>query len=341
VAAARGCGCAIDMITHGAPFLARVCGLVIHADTPIGGLRLLDAPEAPDLWVRMRGSFDPTLMNEGSAWYVSPDHDDRHVPFLTIRTVGSGYLLCYAEGTRFLVSTSGSQVDAWWDAPLTEVDAADYLLGGVLAFIVRLRGQVPLHASAVVVQDHAVLFLGAGGAGKSSIATAFAILGYPVLSDDIVVMSDSGGSVLAHPSHPRLSLWADSADALFATESLPVHSPVYAKRRLDLLEHGFRFHDRPLPVGMICVLASRDEFSRRPVIRALRPQTALMKLVSHTYGNYLLDASMRAHEFGVLGRVAASVRVSELSLGARLDGLVSDCQLLAGDLALQSPAHAI
>lgn len=328
------------MITHGAPFLARVCGLVIHADTPIGGLRPLDAPEAPDLWVRMRGSFDPMPMNEGSAWYVSPDLDDRHVPFVTIRTVGSGYLLSYAEGTRFLVSTSGAQVDAWWDAPLTEVDAADYLLGGVLAFIVRLRGQVPLHASAVVVQDHAVLFVGAGGAGKSSIATAFASLGYPVLSDDIVVMSDSGGSVLAYPSHPRLSLWADSAGALFTTESLPVHSRVYAKRRLDLLEHGFRFHDRALPVGMICVLATRDASSHRPVIRAVRPQTALMKLVSHTYGNYLLDASMRAHEFDVLGRVAVSVGVGELSLGTDLDALVGDCRVLAEHLALQSAAHA-
>ncbi len=329
------------MTTHGASFLTRVSGLVIHADAPISGLRPLDVPEAPDLWVRMRGSSDPPPANEaGSAWYVSPDHDDHHVPLLTIRTVGSGYLLSYAEGTRFLVSTSGSEVDAWWDAPLTEVDAADYLLGGVLAFILRLRGLVPLHASAVVVQDHAVLFAGAGGAGKSSIAAAFAILGYPVLSDDIVVMSDSGGCVLAHPSHARLSMWPDSASSLFATESLPAHSPIYAKRRLDLLEHGFRFHEGPLPVGMICVLATRDASSRRPVIRALRPQTALMKLVSHTYGNYLLDASMRAHEFNVLGRVAVSVGVCELSLGTGLDALVEDCRVLAEHLALQSAAHA-
>ena len=210
----------------------------------------------------------------------------------------------------------------------------------MLAFILRLRGLVPLHASAVVVQDRAVLFAGAGGVGKSSIAAAFALLGYPVLSDDIVVMSHSGGCVLAHPSHARLSMWPDSASSLFATESLPAHSPIYAKRRLDLFEHGFRYHEGPLPVGMICVLATRDASRRRPVIRALRPQTALMKLVSHTYGNYLLDASMRAHEFDVLGRVAVSVGVCELSLGTGLDALVEDCRVLAEHLALQSAAHA-
>ena len=329
------------MITHGASFLARVGGLVIHADAPISGLRPLNVPEAPDVRVRMRGSSGPPpVVEAGSAWYISPDHDERDVPLLTIRTVGSGYLLCYAEGTRFLVNALGAEVDAWWDAPLTEVDAVDYLLGGVLAFIVRLRRLVPLHASAVVIQDQAVLFAGPGGAGKSSIAAAFAILGYPVLSDDIVVMSDQGGCVLAHSSHARLSLWADSAGSLFATESLPEHSPIYTKRRLDLLEHGFRFHEGPLPVGMICILATRDASGGGPVIRALRPQTALMKLVSHTYGNYLLDASMRAHEFDVLGRVAASVDVSELSLGAGLDALVEDCRVLAERLALQSAAHA-
>ena len=55
------------MTTHGTAFFARVCGLVIHADAPISGLRPLDVPEAPDLWVRMRGSFDPHPVNEPAA----------------------------------------------------------------------------------------------------------------------------------------------------------------------------------------------------------------------------------------------------------------------------------
>jgi hypothetical protein len=288
----------------------------------------------------MRGTIgEPSVDEAGDTWFVSPYCDERGVPLLTIRTVATGYLLHYAEGTRFLVSAAGDDVDAWWDAPLTEADAADYLLGGVLAFIVRLRGRVPLHASAIVIEDQAVLFAGAAGAGKSSIAAAFAILGYPVLSDDVVVMDDSGDGVRAHPSHARVSMWPDSASSLFAAKLLPAHSPVYDKRRLDLFEHGYRFHDRAVPVRMICILAPRTVSGRPPEIRALRPQTALMKLVSHTYSNYLLDASMRAREFDVLGRAVASVAVSELALAEGLDALVSDCRLLAERLALQSAAH--
>jgi hypothetical protein len=328
------------MMGQGASFLFRVGGVVIHADAPLDGLRPLDVPEAPNVRVRMHGSVGaPSVDEADGAWFVSPYRDDRGVPLLTIRTVAAGYILRYAEGTRFLVSASGGDVDAWWDAPLTVADAADYLLGGVLAFIVRLRGRVPLHASAVVIEDQAILFAGAAGAGKSSLAAAFAILGYSVLSDDVVVIDDSGDCVRAYPSHARLSMWPDSASSLFSMKSLPAHSPVYDKRRLDLLEHGYRFHERPVPIGMICILATRDVSGRVPAIRALRPQDALMKLVSHTYSNYLLDASMRAREFDVLGRVAASVRVNELSLGGGLDALTSDCRGLAERLALQSPAQ--
>jgi len=124
------------MTNRSGSFIGRVSGLVIQADAPVSGLRPLDRAEPPDVRVRMHGtsgrlSLDETL----STWYVSPYRDERGVPSLTIRSLGSGYLLCYAEGTRFLVSRSGSDVDAWWDEPLTDVDVADYLLGGVVAFI--------------------------------------------------------------------------------------------------------------------------------------------------------------------------------------------------------------
>jgi len=327
------------MTTRGASFVGRVSGLVIQADAPLNDLRPLDVPEPPDVYVRMRGTIGQPPVDETVAWYVSPYRDQRGIPLLTIRNVGSGYLLCYAEGTRFLVSASGCEVDAWWDEPLTDVDAADYVLGGVLAFIARLRGLVPVHASAVVIEDQAILFAGAAGAGKSSVASAFAVLGYPVLSDDVAVIDDSSGCIMAYSSRARLSLWPDSAASLFATKSLPAHSRVYAKRRLDLVEHGYRFHDRPVPVRTICVLAGRSASNHGPTMRALRPQAALMSLVSHTYGNYLLDASMRAREFDVLGRLAETLTVNELSLSADLDELLSDCRSLADRLALQSAAQ--
>ena len=311
----------------------RACGLAIESDAPIPGLRACDFVGAPDLNVRMHGTLSaPPACTGAAVWYLSPYCDERNTPLLTIRIVESSFLLSYAEGTTFLVNAPGSLVEAWWNPPLAGVDAADYLLGSVLAFVLRLRGAVPLHASAVVIDERAVLFAGAAGAGKSSTAAAFALLGYPVLSDDIVVVAEEGGVLMAHPSHGHLSVWPDSARGLFASESLPQHSALYAKHRVDLIERGYRFRESAAPIDSICILGRRTGSSQAPLFRELRPHAALMAMVGHTYGNYLLDAAMREREFDLLGRVVGSVTVGELSFSDRLEELVPGCRALAKDV---------
>jgi hypothetical protein len=314
-------------------FRYRACGMSIEADAPIAGARRIEDREPADVCVAMHGSDSaPDVPTTTPAWYVSPYQDEHGVPSLTIRPVGSSHLFCYGEGAQFLVSASGSRIDAWWDSPLSDADAADFLLSGVLAFVVRLRGLVPLHASAIVIDGTAVLFAGAAGAGKSSTAAAFAILGLPVLSDDVVTMADEDGVVIAHPASPRVSMWPDSAKGLFANQSLPPHSAVYAKHRLDLLECGYRFHERAAPVRVIFVLQDRSGSRATPATQVLTPGAALISLVTHTYGNYLLDERMRAREFDVLGRIAETVPVRELAFAAVLEQLVPNCQRLLGEL---------
>jgi len=308
----------------------RACGLSIESDAPLVGLRPFNFAGAPDLCVRLRGAtVAPKACDSDAVWYRSPYSDDRHVPLLTIRVVGSSFLLTYAEGGTFLVDASGSAVDAWWEPPLTDADAVDYLLGSVLAFVLRLRGTVPLHASAIVVDERAIVFAGSPGAGKSTTAAAFALLGYPVLSDDIVVIADEGGVMMAHPSHGHLSVWPDTAQGLFAKESLPQHSPMYAKHRVDLIERGYRFRERAVAIDTICMLGRRSPGSHEPTLRQLHPHAAFVALVGQTYSNYLLDRTMRGREFDLLGRTVSAVKVAELSLGDRLEDLVPSCQALA------------
>jgi hypothetical protein len=315
----------------------RVCGLSIESDASIPGLRSSDFIGAPDLRVRMRGATSPPSASDSDAlWYLSPCSDDRGVPLLAIRVVGPSFLLSYAEGATFLVNDSGAAIDAWWEPPLTDADVADYLLGSVLAFAVRLRGTVPLHASAVVIDERAVLFAGAPGAGKSSTAAAFAQLGYPVLSDDIVVIAHQDGVLMAHPSHGHLSVWPDAAQGLFAGEALPPHSTVYPKCRVDLIERGYRFRESAAPIDRICILGRRLA-EGQAILRPLHSRAALVALVGQTYSNYLLDPTMRAREFDLLGRVADAVRIVELSLGNQLGDLVPSCQALALQFATSFP----
>ena len=270
--------------------------------------------------------IEECLVRRASDISVGNAHEDG-LPQLTVWTGSTGaHRFLYRDGTEFLINEHATRVVVHWVDPLTSDDAVVYLLGPVLGFVMRLRGIVPLHASAVMIRSGAVAFLGQAGAGKSTTAGALAALGYRVLSDDLLPLVERQGRILAHPSYPRLTFWPDSAAALFGSEDeLPALTPTYDKRYLDL-ESGQQFQDSPLPLNAIYVLGSRERALPGVTVRSLRPQAAMMSLVSNTYGNYLLDGTMRAIEFDVLSRIAQDVHVRLLTFGNDIGQLFTNCQ---------------
>jgi len=267
--------------------------------------------------VEVRVAEVPQLLRDarpllGLAQYVSPHRDAKGDPSLVVWEVcdRSFFRLRYADGTEFLVARSGAEIWATWPEPLTLDDTATYLLGPVLGFILRLRGAVCLHASAVALGGRAVVLVGPAGAGKSTTAAAFARRGVPVLSDDVACLDDRSGSLLVQPGNPRLRLWSDSAQVLFgAPDALPRMTPNWDKLYLDLGGCDCPFQETPLPLGAIYLLGERSRDIQAPFVEPVSPQEGLIELVANTYVNYLLDRAMRAREFELLGRLIRRIPV--------------------------------
>ncbi|HVR38367.1 MAG TPA: hypothetical protein VMU84_04675, partial [Thermoanaerobaculia bacterium] len=133
----------------------RTYGLTLESNEPIAGLVAIDALPV-DCTIRF-GELPPII---------------------------DAYCFAYADKTRFVVARDGSAIWCTWET--TAEDAATYLLGPILAFVVRLRGALALHASAVLVDDRAIVFAAPPGGGKSTLAAAFARRGHAVLADDVV-----------------------------------------------------------------------------------------------------------------------------------------------------------
>ena len=266
--------------------------------------------------------------------YASPHSDKGGIPTLRVGRLAGGnyYGFLYSDGVRFAVEREGREIWGDWPENYTLEDACTYLIGPVMAFVLRLRGATCLHASAIAIGDRAIALVGEPGAGKSTTAAAFAKLGHPVLSDDVVVLSDRNDRFFVQPGYPRVNLWPDSVRALFGSEdALPHITPTWDKQYLAVDRDGYHFQSVPLPLGAIYVLGGREAGSTAAIVEELSGSAALTTLVANKYLHYLLDREMQHRDFEVLGRLVAQVpvrRVRPLADSSRLSDL---CECIAAD----------
>lgn len=89
-----------------------------------------------------------------------------------------------------------------------------FALSEAFGLILFQRGIFLLHGSAVEIDKQANVFVGVGGAGKSTTIAAFAKAGFTVLSDDLVAIQFIDGKPYLIPSFPHIKIWESSLDGL-------------------------------------------------------------------------------------------------------------------------------
>jgi len=271
--------------------------------------------------------------------YVSSDLNASGEPALRISKMEQGAFvrLAYEDGTQFWMNRKREHIWANWPDTLSLENATSYLLGPVLGLVLRLRGVICLHASAVAFGERSVAFVGAAGAGKSTTAAAFAREGYGVISDDVVALSEQADTFQVLPAYPHLCLWPDSVHMLYGSrEALPRIIPDWEKRRLMLGSQETRFESRSLPLGAVYILGERRP-DAAPLVEAVRPQAALLSLVADTYANKILDREMRAREFELLGRLVTTVPIRRIYPHTDAAKLKELCRVIRDDFALLHP----
>jgi hypothetical protein len=294
-------------------------GLRLDSDVEIAGLPAAPALAGPKGIQVHFGSLPPALdEGEASDWYESPERDAAGEPNLRIQRIAATGDLCvrYSDGTQFLIDASANVVHAAWPDELTLEDTVIYLLGPVLGILLRARGRTCLHASVVAVGGRALAFLGPAGAGKSTIAAAFAQAGHAVLSDDLLVLGERGGRFWAEPGYSRLRLWPDSVEGLYGVpDALPLLVEGWEKRYLDLEAEG-TFCAEALPLAAIHTIARREQDLPRAAIEPLSHRAALLRLIADVYTGHFPGRAQRRRDFEVLSRLASEVPVRQVSLGS-------------------------
>jgi hypothetical protein len=312
---------------------ARVYGLLLEFDQEVPWVQKSPSPECADYKVFLE--HKPLREKEyecGEPWYVSRRSGPGGGPALVIRKQpGDIYWFRFSDGVEFQVDPTGRTIHAWWLSTLTLADALGYLFGAVLGFLLRSRGGVCLHGSAVAAHDRAFLLCGPEEAGKSTTAAALALRGFRVLTDDVIALEDQGTDFVVHPGPPRVHLLRPSVESLLgASDALPRISPTWDKHALDLAGGG-SVNEQPLPLAAVYFLERRDPTRFHPQLTPVSGADALIKLVTNSYANRLLDRQMRSREFDVLTRVANHTPIRRLVPPQGLERLDALCAGILAD----------
>jgi len=314
-----------------------VYGLRIAADASIPGLIKSPASAEPDLKIWLKSEppwLAECLAMRETLWYVSPEQEEGGKPALTVTKLAAGayFRFVYADGSTFILDGSTTRLWATWPDSSSLQDTAVFLLGPVLGFVLRSRGIICLHASAVAIGREAIVLVGTGGSGKSTTAAAFALQGYPVLSDDVAPMQSHADAYFVRPGYPRLCLWPESVNLLYGgREALPRITPNWEKCYLPLDDNGHQFQHEPLPLGAIYLLGERTAGTEVPRIQPVAASGGLVSLVQNTYMNYLLDKQQRAQEFEFLGRLLSQVPVRWVTPHVDPTRLTKLCEVIVSD----------
>lgn len=183
-----------------------------------------------------------------------------------------------------------------------------FLLGSAFGALCHQRRLLPLHANAIVVQGRAVAFAGPSGMGKSTLAAHFQSRGYPVLCDDVCVLSfDGEGRPLAWPGLPRLKLWGDAAAAFG-------HDRASLERAVDNQEKysvpvATPVDGGPFPLAALYVLGNADSASAAGITR-LNGVEAVQAVLFNTYrSSFLRPMGLAAAHFQQAAALARHVRI--------------------------------
>jgi hypothetical protein len=248
---------------------------------------------------------------------------------LRVRMLDDGAVeLWFGDGTWSGIDRHGSRVDVFTPASSTFDDTLVYITGPIMGFVLRMRGVLALHASAIIHDGYAIAFAGTSGRGKSTLAAALAQAGSVVLTEDLLALDppDHGGRVTAHCGYDYVRLWPDSA-ALLEAPNLATVTPTWDKLRFPIAAPP-----ASAPLGVVYCLDAPDAAGGRGFSAPLSPANAVIELLPDTYLPQLLRPNERAHELLSLGELVRHVPVRRLVPPALPHGVAALQDLLAEDL---------
>ncbi len=285
-------------------FLYEAHGLSIDSDIDLPELKTLDANRPMDIApLRIRSMSEqaiPTASGtEARAAYRG---------WLRTASLPAGTLMKFADSSTFLISMDGEQIDACCGKQALAGQFRHNLLHQAIPYALIAAGKSVLHGGAIEMGDGVAIFLGASGAGKSTMVQAFATLRRPILGDDVVRVDVTSGVAMAFPSYPGIRVWSDQTTG----------DTLVPKLRIGASD-GLCFAEKAVPIRAIYHLQSGR--TSAPIFTDIAPMTAANLFFRSTYLSHVVGSDAATRNFETLLDIAVTVPIFAVKYRRTLSSL--------------------
>lgn len=227
--------------------------------------------------------------------------------WLSCGKLPSGYLLRFPNIADFSITNEGRKIFCYAVLNTPPETIRHLFLDMVIPLLFNQLGKVVMHAGAVVLPEGAIAFLGATGWGKSTLTASFVAQGFPLLTDDCLLLNEQDEKVFGLSSYPSLRLWGGNFNEIFEHKpNLAQVSHDSEKKRVIFDDSNLAFHTAPTILQRIYVLNLPEETDelQQVLIAPISPQRAFMEMVKHTFQIGLSDRERIKKEIEFFGRIA-------------------------------------
>ncbi|MEN3284676.1 MAG: hypothetical protein V7607_5816 [Solirubrobacteraceae bacterium] len=310
-------------VTRGTAF-----GLNIEADFSIPGL----PPRGGELPIATLVLADDAEL--ARAWHpaqeratrISEEHVGREEPDRFIDAdPETGYRLFARYFGSCLVSRDGARL-LCVPPPVASWRWQRFLVGRCLPLAAMLRGYEVIHAGAVEIDGGVVAVVGPSGAGKSSLTVHLVLQGASFFTDDVLVLEESEGQLVAHPGFGVVNVRAAEDERLGDPHRVALGAHLGKTGRY---KHHYALTPAvgTRPLRALYLLSAGPGNAESAIVRVPAPEP--LRLLASAFIHDVRPPEQLARLLDVCARLAASVAIFDVALGQDEDAAALAARLRA------------
>jgi hypothetical protein len=302
--------------------LYRLYNQILESNIPLPELQPVAAQQVERVFTLL-DSADETC--EPVKWFhqwplleVAGDEE----PWLRFGKRADEYFIRFPGLADFLISVDGAYIRCHPAGDIPHETLRHLLLDSILPLALSRGNKTVLHAGAIALPEWntAVIFIGESGLGKSTLTLSFAKSGFPLLTDDCLLIEERDGMLFGFPSYPGLRVWPDVADEFFPPETQLAPFAHYSeKKRVVLGQVALPYSQAPLPIcGAFFLAPEKAEETGLINVTPVSPREAFIELYKQLFNLDITDLDWLKQSFLTLGHVQQWPHFARLSYPRQL-----------------------